>query len=244
MTVGVIVMGFNRTRGVPLKASEGAEKSCRLKRRRKRGLRKGKRRSRGCHPRRSAPAATVPKSTSRAILHHLRCCDRMTLEFSQLGKTMRNSYMEGKFNPEATPRILFNRYLGKWVSKRDHFLGRQGGGRLKPALDAASCFSFRDFVRKWCSARVSGQYEERKTPKGPSLSVPNDLVSFHDLLKHVKKNVPTNTGNRPGVNPNSMGVPGRSSRSRGKLSSVTVRGGSFGARKPPAGVRNRRVGGP
>jgi len=53
------------------KASKGAEKSCRT-RRRKRGLRKGKSRSRGCHPRRSSPnRQTLAKPPSSRKVNHI-----------------------------------------------------------------------------------------------------------------------------------------------------------------------------
>jgi hypothetical protein len=65
-----VLCGLNSTRHVPMKAHVGAEKS-RLTRRRKRGLRKGKRRSRECHSRRSAPPATAPKPQSSRKVNHV-----------------------------------------------------------------------------------------------------------------------------------------------------------------------------
>lgn len=64
----------------PLKASKGAERSSSRRRRGCRGLRKGKRRARGCHPRCSPirqPHPTVDKSgpKSRVIRSHLRMCE-------------------------------------------------------------------------------------------------------------------------------------------------------------------------
>lgn len=64
-------------------ASNGAEKSCRP-RRRKRGLRKGKRRSRGRHPRRSADlAASVPKPPSMRKVNHRRRPERWLILASE-----------------------------------------------------------------------------------------------------------------------------------------------------------------
>jgi len=58
----------------PVRASNGAEKSCRGKRRRKRGLRKGKRRSRECHSRRTvSDRQALPKPPNlRKVLHRRR----------------------------------------------------------------------------------------------------------------------------------------------------------------------------
>jgi len=54
-----------------VRARDGAEKSCRI-RRRKRGLRRGKRRSRGRHPRRTAaPTANVSKPPSSRKINHI-----------------------------------------------------------------------------------------------------------------------------------------------------------------------------
>jgi len=145
---------FNRSRPRSEKASKGAEKSCH-KRRRKRGLRKGKSRSRGRHPRRSTPAATVPKGSMRGIMHHLRCCDFETRVAKGFGQALGRQYMYGKFNPEVRPRIHYAKYLSRWTLLRSMFLQRKGGGRLKPSVDAAFTNSFRDFVLKYCHARVA-----------------------------------------------------------------------------------------
>jgi len=71
MTVQVMwVRGHGTRPAVPKKASERAEKSCRH-RRRKRGLRKGKVRSRVCHTRRSLPQpATSSKTQSPRLVNH------------------------------------------------------------------------------------------------------------------------------------------------------------------------------
>jgi len=71
----VTVAWMNPMQGFILKdghvcASNGAEKSF-LTRRRKRGLRKGKRRSRGRHPRRSVPdRQSLPKTPSARVVNH------------------------------------------------------------------------------------------------------------------------------------------------------------------------------
>jgi len=73
-TVQVQIVRRKSTRGpIPMKARVGAERS-RLTRRRKRGLRKGRRRSRGYQPRRSVPdRQPLPKPpTLRSVKHRRR----------------------------------------------------------------------------------------------------------------------------------------------------------------------------
>jgi hypothetical protein len=74
LTVRVGISRVNDRGCAYVKAGEGAEKSCLAKRRRKRGLRHGKRRSRGGKPRRSAkvPAPRTENGSVRANLRRER----------------------------------------------------------------------------------------------------------------------------------------------------------------------------
>lgn len=74
LTVGVMRLGLgNQFRGSG-KASKGVEKSFRP-RRRKRGLRRGRFRSRGRHPRGSSTPANVSTHHNRVVRHHIRMAD-------------------------------------------------------------------------------------------------------------------------------------------------------------------------
>lgn len=79
-TTGRVVISCVSPRGCAFrpKASEGAEKSCLGKRRRKRGLRRSKLRSRGRHPRRSvSPAPVSEEPRFRHLMRHERALDLM-----------------------------------------------------------------------------------------------------------------------------------------------------------------------
>lgn len=62
-------VGNQRSRGLK-KVVHGAERSCAVTARRKRGLRRGKSRSRGCQPRRTSPPATSSKAQSPRVVNH------------------------------------------------------------------------------------------------------------------------------------------------------------------------------
>jgi len=93
-TVRVGVLKQNR-----VKASEGAERSCR-KRRRVRGQRKGKSRSRvgKTRPDPALPAQKLKEPKERTILRHLRACDHWYDRQEQFGKLFKESqlYRQGQ----------------------------------------------------------------------------------------------------------------------------------------------------
>jgi len=100
--IGSATVGVVNTTSSRLKASEGAEKSCH--RRRKRGQRRGKRRSRGCHPRRSVPLPAQPSKqpTSRTINRMLRAYDHWDKRAKELVKLFRNTSHAGLFDSSST----------------------------------------------------------------------------------------------------------------------------------------------
>jgi len=103
-------------------ASDGAEKSCRT-RRRKRGLRKGKRRSRGRHPRRtvSDPANSSKPPSSRKVNHSGRKFIWAVKASNQLRKDCEryNKFPRGPLkdsHPAYRPRRNMKCYcLAKWT---------------------------------------------------------------------------------------------------------------------------------
>lgn len=212
-------------------ASEGAEKSCRSKRRRKRGLRRGKSRSRGRHPRRSSPqAATVPKSSLRAVLHHLRMLDWNKRVADNFGKLLRYSYMEGRFDPGSNPRILYARFSGMWSRKRDMILAK-GGVKFKPSVDSCFCFTFADFVRVWCNARVAVLKGE-SNPQNDFSSLLGSLRKNHELPTPGKKPRGTFDGRRGSTGQRQLG---------GNVHRMGGRGGSVNADAQPHPIyRGRR----
>jgi len=96
-TVGVV-----NTTSPYLKANEGAEKSC--CKRRKRGQRSGKRRSRGCHPRRTVPTSTRPSNqpTTRTINRMLRAYDFWERRAKEFGNLFRHTNHLGLFDRSST----------------------------------------------------------------------------------------------------------------------------------------------
>lgn len=96
--IGCATVGVVNTTSTRLKAKEGAERSC--VKRRKRGQRRGKRRSRGCHPRRSvpAPARTSKQPTTRTINRLLRAYDHWDMRAKQFGELFRNTNQAGLFD--------------------------------------------------------------------------------------------------------------------------------------------------
>jgi len=122
-TVGVV--NIVKSTMLPyLKASEGAERSCRH-RRRLRGLRRGKKRSRECHSRSNAPppTQTTKEPKVRSMNMHLRACDfwyERQEEFSKLFKQSHLCHtafeMVGLGYPlrvsSSTP--AYSRWLSRW----------------------------------------------------------------------------------------------------------------------------------
>jgi hypothetical protein len=113
-----------------LKASKGAEKSC-LPRRRKRGLRRGKVRSRGCHPP-PITATPAPKSkgaSDRLVSHHIRMMEHWTrreaefrnrLCFQADGSKVDWNNRLSKFSPS---NLVLSRYA-VWKSRWSALSGR------------------------------------------------------------------------------------------------------------------------
>jgi len=115
-TVGVHVLGCPR-----LKASEGAEKSCR-KRRRLRGQRRGKMRSRGRHPRSSAPtpARRVNEPKDRTITKHLRACDHWYDREEQFKNLFLQSQLYRLLVSGHRELESYRVWRGRWKSLHDH----------------------------------------------------------------------------------------------------------------------------
>ena len=106
----------------PVRACDGAEKSCRT-RRRKRGLRKGKDRSRGRHPRCISPGpANVSKSQSSRKVNHIgrkfiwavKASNRLRKDCEKLNKFPRGEL--GASHPAYRARRNMKCYcLAKWT---------------------------------------------------------------------------------------------------------------------------------
>jgi hypothetical protein len=107
-------------------ATEGAEKSCRI-RRRKRGLRRGKSRSRGCQPRRTSPlTANISKTPSARKINHI---GRKYIWARQSANALRdqceryNKFPRGPLSPQhpaSAPRKKMKEYLmTKWQRLSD-----------------------------------------------------------------------------------------------------------------------------
>jgi hypothetical protein len=108
---------------VPVKAGEGAEKSCRSRRRRKRGLRKGKRRSRVRHTRRTAPLRQPLSKTPRdRKLDHYRRSEKWLISASEALRIDAKKFIKSSKHPSA--RVFRQKLklhcLAKWQRFSEH----------------------------------------------------------------------------------------------------------------------------
>lgn len=192
MTVGVTGSSFKGTRPTSEKAEQGAEKSL-SKRRRKRGLRKGKLRSRECHSRRTVPTANVSNTMDRRIKHTLRMLDWVTKVSNSLGERIKEDYMSmraGSFNPESSPRIGWRKYEEMYLRKKRACIRQfrtESDGRV--GVNPAFGVRFYDFVGTHCSTkkirRVKGE-----------LSTDQSWQAFQSHMKGIFVPKPVR-GNRP-----------------------------------------------
>jgi hypothetical protein len=185
--IGCATVGVVNTTSTRLKAREGAERSCRS-RRRKRGQRKGKRRSRGCHPRRSVslPAQTSKEPGVRSIGRHLRACDHWYERVAQFEKLFRASKMYEELKVQKLPKanlMTWRVWSARWKVLHD---------RIKPYGEGVT----------WCS-RIGPTFsyflEQRfgiiATPTGPSAS--SAAIVLRDMLQWVTLDTTSILGNRP-----------------------------------------------
>jgi len=163
VTVGVINMSIGNTAHKNRsKAIEGAEKSCRS-RRRWRGQRKGKQRSRGRQPRSRAPIPTRPTEgpSERSVVNHLRACDFWYFRQEELGKLFlaSNLYSEMKssngmdFSDES-----YAKWRCTWQKLRSH-IARQSEGviwcsRIGPSFSYWLEQRFKIIVRRYTNNPV------------------------------------------------------------------------------------------
>jgi hypothetical protein len=106
-TVGVLMGNVRQwTSCEHRKASEGAEKSLRYKRRRKRGLRKmGKRRDRDSYRRSASKTATSPEQTNKAIRDFCRSFDYWEAKIERFGNRTKPSLLK---LPVSGSNCLYN----------------------------------------------------------------------------------------------------------------------------------------
>jgi hypothetical protein len=189
ITVGVMWFSISPLSHRPLKASKGVEKSC-FKKRRKRGLRKGKSRSRGRHPRRTTPPATSSTHTTRSVTHHLRFVTWAESVATRFGNRVKKSYETGRFDPKPggsrTVRPLYASFKAHW--KRKHsMIAYKGGGAGKLLADTVLRNHFNSFIEPWCRVRMD---EARKGEP----NVHNDVAGF---MAALGRSLPPPNRNRP-----------------------------------------------
>jgi len=185
--IGCATVGVVNTTSTRLKAREGAERSCRF-RRRKRGQRRGKRRSRGCHPRRTAspPARTSKEPGDRTIGRHLRACDHWYDRVGQFEKLFRASGMYQQLAVRHRPKadlMTWRVWSARWKVLHD---------RIKPYGEGVT----------WCS-RIGPTFsyflEQRfgivATPTGPSFVSAQRVLK--DMLEWVLLDTTSILGNPP-----------------------------------------------
>lgn len=154
----------------PLKATNKAEKSVGSKPRRKRGLRVGKRRSRGCHPRRSAPIRQAPPSgfSERSLCKAIDQYDFWELRIHQLKKAL--VYPVSKGFKGAPPRCefdgrLYRKFKNWYCDLRAHILKAHRSARMLVRTDNVNrdelfvSFLYREF--KWVPPHRGGSEKYR-----------------------------------------------------------------------------------
>jgi hypothetical protein len=157
-------------------ASKGAEKSFRAVRRRKRGLRKGKRRSRVRHTRRTALPATSSKTTlhGRAIQNKLRVLEWNTRVGNSFREELLQAHQMGKFLPGERVRRGFRKYESKWLRLHTCLLHGKPGSDMKLSADSALCHNFVSFVESRCRLYVR-----------PARGLDTNASSFAALLQRA-----------------------------------------------------------
>jgi len=138
-------------------ASKGAEKSFRSTRRRKRGLRKGKRRSRVRHTRRTALPATSSTTTvtrPRQVQNKLRILEWNTRVGNTFREQVLRAHQRGKFLPGEAIRRGYRKYEAWWLRLHTHTLHGKPGTDMKLSADSALCHSFLSFVETRCGLYV------------------------------------------------------------------------------------------
>lgn len=190
---------------------EGAEKSL-PKRRRKRGLRAGKSRSRGRHPRRtSLSPATSSNHIERAIKHKLRMLDWNKSLSNRFSSAVRSYHEAGTFRPDVLPRVGYAKLERRWCRLHD-IMAKRGGSDSKLNADSALGHSFISFLEDYVKVRV-------RPVKGESTSAD----SFAALLSRA--NLPKEPYGTRGKRPSGTLESGSwAGTSRGSPSRIMCRG--------------------
>jgi len=176
------------------KASKGVEKSCRAKRRRTRGKRRGCKRSRGRHPRSSAPPSE-PKSkevSNRSINRHCSVLDYWDGREKQFRQLLSQSGTVRQWC--ETPHLFvggvsYNResdFFIKW-HRRWACLARSMKKSLKGLAPSGSEFAFEGYLSK---------HFQMEAVTGDSLAV----LTLQGWLKdHQRRTSDLDRGSRPSV---------------------------------------------
>lgn len=199
MTVGVIAFGFNRSRGAALKASKGAERSSSRRKRGCRGLRRGKARARGCHPRdppirQPHPSVGKQGPKNRVLRSHLRMCDWHAAIRDQFVQLVSDLYDKGKFSPPQRRMNFHGSYHGgvnwkktkaRWERLHAHLVRTSN----KFLADVALSHRFTPFIENQC----------RISLKNVPHTMDTDASSFSSLLSELGKNYRTSPETQPGI---------------------------------------------
>jgi hypothetical protein len=190
VTVGVIRHVFNpNVSSRPLKASKGAERSLPRRARGSRGLRRGKGRARGRHPRSLPIRQPLPNNfvsaPNRVLRSHLRMCDwqrRLRLDFIKQVKTLDE---QGRFSQPVfrhgslVPGVGWKKTKAKWERLHSHLVRTS----TKLLADTALSHRFNPFIEGSCGIVLKS---------GPQVgSVMSDTLG--SLLVDLGKNLPKMT---------------------------------------------------
>jgi hypothetical protein len=159
-----------------VKADNGAEKSLRSQRRRKRGLRHGKNRSReGKSRRTSTHPAPVPKQSPRRLNHHIRMVEHWTKRESELRKRMHASVKSGYVIDKGKPGFMYSEWRKVYLALASRV----------PKFQRRMIFG----------SSFAGYMEERFRL---DLSHREKLGGFGDLMDHLRIVVQLPIGTEPG----------------------------------------------
>jgi len=153
----------------PKKATNKAEKSVGSKPRRKRGLRVGKRRSRGCHPRRTAPIRQAPPSgfSERSLCKAIDQYDFWETRVHQIKKALVYPVSKG-FKNSSTGMFdgrQYRKFKTWYCDLRAHILRAHRSARMLVRTDNVNrdeifvSFLYREF--KWVPPHRGGSEKYR-----------------------------------------------------------------------------------
>lgn len=219
VTVGVMARNQYSGRAFPLKADKGAERSSSRRKRGRRGLRKGKTRARGRHPRdrsirQPPPNIDTSGPKARVLRSHLRMCDWHRKISDGLVESVRDLDEKGRFRPPRSKDRLsgswaqpvnWGKTRARWQCLHNHLVRTSS----KFLADVALSHQFTSFIEDQCHISLRSYQHVVET----------NASSFASLLSGLKRDVITSPETEPGIEYTGVECTGKFCRTCGRLSS-------------------------